>query len=282
MDYEFLTIEVDDGLGVVTMNRPPGNALADEFLHELEPMVEQVSTDEEIRCVLFESALEKAFMVGADLKALPDGADLSQMDPTWTPKQSMSFILSKVGGQIAGMLEQAQRVMNGIESLPKPSIAVIGGHALGGGLEFALACDFRLMARGKPKIGLSEVGLGLIPAAGGCQRLPRVVGHARALEMISLARRMDADEAERIGLITRAVDPELLAEEARTLGRTLAGAATVAIGCAKKAILTGEMEGLDAGLAAERDGIQQLTKTLDLAEGLLAFNMKTQPQFEGR
>lgn len=282
MKYQYLDLEVSDGLGVVTMNRPPGNALSLDFVEELGSMVDEVSTRQEVRCVLFESALEKAFMFGADLKELPSDVDMSDIDPSWPPKQIMAYVLSKIKGHIADMLEKAQGVMNNLERVPKPTIAAINGHALGGGLEFSLACDIRIMARGRPKIGLTETGLGLIPAAGGCQRLPLVVGRSIALEMVYLAKRLDADQAREIGLIHEAVDPEQLKPRTLELGATLARGATVAYAAAKNAILTGEQEGLEAGLEAERDGIGRLAETADLAEGLMAFNAKTEPNFEGK
>lgn len=282
MEYSFLKLENDDGLGIVTMNRPPGNALSADFVDELWDMAKEVSSDQEVRAVLFKSALEKHFMVGADLKTLPPDLDLGDLDPSWPPKQVMGHILSKMSHHIASMLEKAQQVMNEIESMPKPVIAAVSGHALGGGLEFSLACDFRIMAKGKPRIGLTETGLGLIPAAGGCQRLPRAVGHAKAVEMILLAMRLDAEEAEAIGLINKAVDPEELEKETTELGRSLAKGATIAMGCAKRSILTGENHGLEKGLEAERESILKLAETSDLAEGLMAFNARTEPDFEGR
>lgn len=282
MEYNYLSLEVENGLAVMTMNRPPGNALSLEFVEELDGMVSDVAADENIRCLLIKSALEKAYMVGADLKTLPPDLDLGQLDPSWSPEQTMGHVLSRMSGHIAEMLEKAQGVMNKLEKLQRPTIAAINGHALGGGLEFSLACDFRLMSRGGPRTGLSELSLGLIPAAGGCQRLPRIIGRAKAMDMIFRAKRLDADQAETIGLVHRAVDPDKLDSEAMELARELAGAATVAVECAKKAILVGEYEGLGEGLTAERDGIARLAQTSDLVKGIMAFNARTEPHFEGK
>lgn len=272
MEYEYLELSVEDGLATVVMDRPPGNALSPGFIDELDSMVSEMSADESIGCVVFKSALPRHFMVGADLKALTEGVDTRDMDPQAPPRDRLAAILPQIAGRISELLAGGQSLLNRIERMPKPTIAAIGGNALGGGLEFCLACDFRLMARGEPTIGLTEVGLGLIPGAGGTQRLPRVVGRALALEMIFLSRRLDADDAESVGLVNRAVNPGALDRAVTELGGTLASGATLAMTCARTALLEGEEKGLGAGLAMERECIARLVGTDELAEGLLAFS----------
>jgi enoyl-CoA hydratase/carnithine racemase len=145
-----------------------------------------------------------------------------------------------------------------------------------------MACDLRIMARGKPTIGQTEIKLSLIPAAGGTQRLTRLLGRARALEMILLNQRLDADEAKAIGLVTEAVDPEKLDETAMEMGRELASGATVAMRCAKKCIIENEDLPLEDGLAMERECISILFETDDMLEGILSFILGKQPEFKGK
>jgi enoyl-CoA hydratase/carnithine racemase len=183
---------------------------------------------------------------------------------------------------MVGMLRKGQEMMNAVERLPKPTIAVIGGHAMGGGLELCMACDLRIMARGKPRVGLTETGLSLIPSAGGTQRLPRLIGRAKALEMILLGTRMDADEAKAAGLVTEAVEPERLEEEAESMGKTLARGATLAMGCAKKCVMESFDLSLDEGLALEAESISRLLSSQDILEGLIAFSLGRAPHYAGK
>lgn len=282
MGYEFLTLEVEDGLGVVTINRAPANGISLELSDELMRMVEQLEEDDAVRCVAFKSPFPKYFMVGADLKNIPPEVDMASVDFSLPPEKLMAELFSRLAPHISAMLQRAQDTMNAVEALGKPTIAVIGGHAFGGGLEFALACDFRLMARGRARIGLTETTIGLIPAGGGTQRLPAAVGTARARELILSGRRLDADEAASIGLVTRAVDEDRLDEEALELGRSLARGATQAMALAKK-ILVGNRElSLEEGLSLERQYISALMDTNDMLEGVMAFMQGREPAYTGR
>ncbi|MBU1670915.1 MAG: enoyl-CoA hydratase/isomerase family protein [Actinobacteria bacterium] len=281
MDYEFLTLEVNDGLGVVTIERPPGNGISVELADELMRMMEQVESDQAVRCLVFRSPFPKYFMVGADLKNIPPEVDMSTIDFTLPPEKVMAETFSRLSPHISAMLRRAQEMMNAVERLGRPTIAMIGGHAFGGGLEFALACDFRIMARGRARIGLTETGIGLIPAGGGTQRLPAAVGTARARELIISGRRLDADEAASIGLVTRAVDEESLQEETMELGRSLARGATRAMGLAKKILVENREMSLEEGLAAERSYIEALMETNDMLEGVMAFMQGREPAYVG-
>lgn len=282
MSYQFLDLTVQENVGTVTMNRPPGNAISMDLIEEFDGMLSEISENEAIRCLVVKSALPKQFMVGADLTSLVAGVDLESIDMSGPLKETMRQIVPVISDPIEEFLSRGQEMLNRMESLPIPTIVAIGGNALGGGLEFSLACDFRIMARGKPKIGLSELDLGLIPGGGGTQRLPKVVGRAKALEMILLARRLDADEAESLGLVTEAVEPDQLDEAVAELSRRLASGATVAIGYAKAALLGGEQKGLQEGLDLERQGIAGLLETEDTAEGFSAFTEKRPPEFKGK
>lgn len=282
MDYQFLQLEVKDGLGILTMNRPPGNAISLELTEEMNRMAEEIAADKGIRCLIIRSAIPKYFMVGADLKTIPTDIDMSDVDQSLPFEEQVPILFRKLSPHISKMLQGAQGMMNAIEKLPMPTIAAIGGHALGGGMELSMACDLRIMARGKPTIGQTETRLSLIPAAGGTQRLTRLLGRARALEMILLNQRLDADQARAIGLVTKAVDPEKLDEEAMEMGRSLAQGATVAMSCAKKCIIEGEDLPLEEGLALERDCISRLLETDDMLEGILSFIQGKQPEYKGK
>jgi len=282
MDYQFLQLEVKDGLGILTMNRPPGNAISLELTEEMNRMAEEIAADKDIRCLIIRSAIPKYFMVGADLKTIPTDIDMSDVDQSLPFEEQVPILFRKLSPHISRMLQGAQGMMNAIEKLPIPTIAAIGGHALGGGMELSMACDLRIMARGKPTIGQTETRLSLIPAAGGTQRLTRLLGRARALEMILLNQRLDADQARAIGLVTKAVDPEKLDEEAMEMGRSLAQGATVAMSCAKKCIIEGEDLPLEEGLALERDCISRLLETDDMLEGILSFIQGKQPEYKGK
>ena len=167
MDYIFFQLEKEDGVGRVTINRPPANAMSLDFLQELSRLLDELKEDAGVRCVLFRSALPKYFMAGMDLKTLPPGLDVGELDPSLSPRALMKKVVSSLSGRVGDIFGGLQASINKVEALPKPTIAAINGHALGGGLEFSLGCDFRIMARGKGTIGLTEVSLGFLPAAGG-------------------------------------------------------------------------------------------------------------------
>ncbi|MCL6632922.1 MAG: enoyl-CoA hydratase/isomerase family protein, partial [Alicyclobacillus herbarius] len=179
-------------------------------------------------------------------------------------------------GAIAAKSRRMQETFARIEQIPKPVIAAMNGHALGGGCEFALACDFRFLSKGY--IGLSEVSLGLIPGAGGTQRLTRLLGRAKATELIFRAKRLTAEEAERIGLITRAVEEERLLPEALAFAEELAEGAVQAMGLAKGCILAAS-ERREDGYRCESEAFEKTLATGEPLEGFAAFFQKRKPQF---
>jgi 3-oxocholest-4-en-26-oate---CoA ligase len=282
MDYEYLNLSVEDGLGILTMNRPPANAISVELAEEFIAMAGELEENDDVRCVILRSELPKYFMVGADLRSLPPDIDFSDIDYSLPQDQVMAATFKKVSPYFLSILKKGQEMMNAVERLPKPTIAVIGGHAMGGGLELCMACDFRIMARGKPRVGLTETNLSLIPSAGGTQRLPRLIGRAKALEMILLGKRLDADQAEALGLVTMAVDPDQLEPEAIAMGKALAHGATVAMGCAKRCVIESLDVSLDKGLALESESIGRLISTEDMLEGFLAFTTGRDPHYAGK
>src|SRR3954470_8286686 len=177
-----LHLSQTDGVAPLTIDNPPANALTDELYEQLRAAVVALELDDEVRAVVVVSAHERSFVAGADIKRMAD-YDFRR-------------------GAVARKIDLVHGTFLRLQRLGKPTIAAIEGHALGGGCELALAMDFRYMARGRARIGLPEAGLGIIPGGGGTQRLARLVGRAHATRLMMLAERLDADGAERIGLIT--------------------------------------------------------------------------------
>lgn len=246
-------------VAVITLNRPEAaNALSLDVLKELNHVLNELRTDDSVRCAILTGVGERAFCAGADLK---ERAGMNEAEVKKTVKL--------IGDTVSG-----------VEKLPQPVIAVINGSAFGGGLELALACDIRIAAA-TAKMGLTETSLGIIPGAGGTQRLPRIIGTAKAKELIYAARRIDAFEAERIGLVSRVYDQNRLLDEALSLANDIAGNAPVAVQAAKKAINQGIETDLATGLDIEEACYRQTLHTSDRLEGLNAFKEKRKPVFTG-
>ncbi len=282
MAYEFFDIATSGGVCKVTINRPPANAMSVEFLEELGRVLEELEDDPEVRAVIFRSALPKYFIAGMDLKTMPPGLDLGEVDVSLGPQAVMKKMFESLSGRLGEVFGILQRSINQVERLPKPTIAAINGHALGGGLEFSLACDFRIMAKGPGTVGLTEVSLGFLPGAGGTQRLPRLLGRAKALEMILLSRRLGAEEAEAIGLVNRAVNAEDLDGEAEKLAAELATKATLAIGAVKRCVYGSEDLPMERGLDLENQCLAEMMLTDDMVEGISSFMMGKPPEYQGR
>lgn len=251
-----LTLRAEGAVAVVEIDNPPANALDWILYGALEDLLPRLAADDGVRAVVFAGADPKIFVAGADLKKLGAGA-LTPVD-------------------VETRIVRAQRVFAALEALPKPTVAAIGGHAMGGGCELALALDFRVMERGRARIGLPEASLGLMPSAGGTQRLPRLVGRDRAARMMMLAERLDADEAERIGLVSRAVDAPV-GEEALALARDLSEMPASSLRGIKSALAAAT--DLDGGLTAERAAAELVFAHPDAAEGVAAFLEKRPGRF---
>lgn len=240
---------------VITFNRPEAlNALSFAIIDEFSDRLDDVARSD-ARVLIVTGAGDKAFCAGADIKELRD-RDLVQQ---------------KRGA------ERGQAVFARLETLPMPSIALINGYAFGGGLEIALACTFRL-ASTNAKMGLPEIKLGLIPGYGGTQRLPRIVGEAKALEMILTGRTVDAEEAERIGLISRVVDGDAMAE-AEAFAATFIGFSLPALGFAREAVMRAVDTPVHEGMKIEADLSTLAFRMEDAEEGMAAFEEKRKPEF---
>ena len=245
----------ENGIAIVTLNRPDAaNALSRELLHNLYETLNELKMLSNLRTVILTGAGNKAFCAGADLK---ERAGMNEAEVKET--------LKLIGDTISA-----------VESLPVPVIAAINGSAFGGGLELALACDIRI-ASSTAKMGLTETSLGIIPGGGGTQRLPRIVGIATAKELIYTARRLDAETAKQMRIISQVVDSELLLEAARTLAKEIA----LALRAAKMSINQGVETDLKTGLQIEQDCYQTTLRTHDRLEGLTAFKEKRKPIFTG-
>jgi enoyl-CoA hydratase len=243
---------------VITLNRPQAlNALSFALLRDLAGALDEVAASD-ARALLVTGAGAKAFCAGADIRELT-GRPLAEQ---------------KRG------VELGQATFGKLERLPLPSVAVINGHAFGGGLELALACTFRL-ATPNAKLALPEIRLGLIPGYGGTQRLPRVIGEARALEMIMTGKAIDAQTALAWGLVSAIVEGEALAEGA-AFARTFSGFSLPVLGFARAAVMRAMDGPLDAGLKTEADLSTLAYRTRDAEEGMAAFLEKRKPRFEDR
>ena len=257
MKYDNLLIEMSEGVALVTINRPKAlNALNMDILRELISAFETLQTNADLRAVILTGAGGKAFVAGADI------ANMAGFDAM----QAREF------GRLG------QRLMRAIETFPLPVIAAVGGFALGGGCELAMACDIRLASE-NAKFGQPEVNLGVIPGFAGSQRLPRLVGKGMAKELLYTGDIIDAREAHRIGLVNKVVETDKLMETAREMARKIASKGPVAIRFCKEAVDNGmEME-IDKACAYEADLFALCFATEDQKEGMQAFLEKRPARF---
>jgi enoyl-CoA hydratase len=259
MAYEFLTLEQDGAVAVVTINRPAVlNALSEAVLREIESAFDALAGDAGVRAIVLTGAGEKAFVAGADIK------ELAAQTPV-------------TGRETA---RRGQRLFSKIEQLGKPVIAAINGFALGGGCELALACTFRFAAD-TAKIGLPEITLGILPGYGGSVRLPRLIGKARAMEMILTGKSVTADEAFRTGLVNRVVPAASLVAEAKAFAADLAAKAPIALRYAMQAVERGLEIPFDEALELEATLFGLVASTADMREGTTAFLEKRKAVFKG-
>lgn len=257
-EFQNLHLEQDGAVLTVTINRPEvRNALDPLTWEEIRAATRLARGDETVRVVILTGAGEKAFASGADIRAMRDRSQ-------WEYFRS-----------------EAQDVLLELENLPKPVIAAVNGFALGGGCEVAMACDIRIAAD-RAKFGQPEVALGILPSAGGTQRLARLVGFGKAKELIMTGEIIGAAEALRIGLVNQVVPADQLLAAARAMAEKMLAKAPLAVGLAKLAVNLGMNTDLTSGLAYEKMAQTLLFTTEDKYEGMTAFIEKRPPQFKGR
>ena len=254
-----VSFSADDGIGVITLDRPPANSYDLSFIEELAAAVDQAA-DDDVTVVVLRSALEKFYSAGADVKAFSENGVDANME----------------------MIRASHETLSSIATIPKIFIAEINAHALGGGLEIALACDLRFAAEGEYRLGTPEVTLGVLPGNGGTQRLPRLIGWSRALDLMITGRTLKPIEALELGIVNALYPVEELHEKTLEYARALAAGATKAVGNIKLAVHEGLAAGLELGLERERALVEELFRSEDGREGIAAFAEKRKPVFSGR
>lgn len=257
--YKTLIYEKKENIGFLALNRPEKmNAISQELTAELSLLLDEIENDDELRVIVITGAGDKAFMAGADINELVDRD-------------------ARLGRRVS---RERQEIFLRIENLHVPVIAAVNGYALGGGLELALACSIRICSE-KAQFGAPEVKLGIIPGDGGTQRLPRLIGQGRAMEMIITGDFIDAQEAYRIGLVNKVFPPEKLKEEAMELAKKIASRPPLAVRYAKEAVNRSQ-EDSASGFALESYLHALSCTTEDKKEGVSAFLEKRKGKFKGK
>jgi enoyl-CoA hydratase/carnithine racemase len=264
-EKRLISYEVTDGIALLTLNDPPANTYSYEMMQQLDACILNARMDETVEVIVITGAGEKFFCAGANI------AMLSEV----TPEFKYYFCL------------HANETLNRLEQTPKLVIAAINGHCVGGGLEVSMAADLRVAHRGAGKMGLPEVSLGVLPGTGGTQRLARLVGKSRAIELMAAGELFDFENGEALGLVNRVIDAsdnadfmKQVMEYARQF--TTPNKASRAVGRIKRAVQTGAEIPLESGLALERELQQQLFQSEDAKEGLEAYVNKRKAEFRGK
>lgn len=265
MPNGLVTYSVDRGAAVITLSSPTANTYSYDMNRDLDQAILQARFDDAVHVIVLRGAGEKFFCAGADIAMLDDV----------TPQFKYYFCL------------HANETMNRLEQTPKLVIAALNGHTVGGGMEIAMAADIRIARRDAGRMGLPEVNLGVLPGTGGTQRLGRLVGKAKAIELMATGELFPFDTAEKLGLVNRILDSpsaDAFLEDVIEYAQQFVppARASMAVGRIKRAVQTGLEVGFDAGLALERELQQQLFQSADAAEGISAYVEKRKPAFSGK
>ncbi|HZP38377.1 MAG TPA: enoyl-CoA hydratase-related protein [Methylomirabilota bacterium] len=257
MAYETLVLTREERFAIVTLNRPPANAISDTLMRELNAALTELEADDAVRAVIITGAGDKIFCAGADLGSAFQGTD------------------------VAAFIRFGNSVVRRIERFPKPVVAAINGHALGGGCEIAMGCHIRILKEGA-RMGQTESNLGIIPGFGGTQRYPRLMGRGRALEHLILGTQLPAEECYRIGLVNRLSQEGRTLDDARAMARELAKRPPIATRLIIEAVDDGIQAPIDQAIEIEVRAFLQSLRTEDAAEGIQAFFQKRPADFKGR
>jgi enoyl-CoA hydratase len=257
-----LEYQAADGIAIITLNDPPANTYSYEMMQQLDRAILDARMDDSVQVIVITGAGEKFFCAGADI----------QMLSNVTPAFKYYFCL------------HANETLNRLEQTPKLVIAAINGHCVGGGLEVAMAADIRIARKGAGKLGLPEVSLGVLPGTGGTQRLARLVGKSKAIELMAMGQLFDFERGLELGILNHVFEAENFAEQVRDYARqfTTPNKAAHAVGRIKRAVQTGAEISFEPALALERELQQQLFQSEDAKEGLDAYVNKRKPEFKGR
>jgi enoyl-CoA hydratase/carnithine racemase len=257
MAYETLLFAREDTFVVLTLNRPPANAISEQLVKDLAAALTSVEHDESVRAVIITGSGDRIFCAGADLGS------------------------AFAGGDMAAFIRFGNGVLRKIERFPKPVIAAMNGHALGGGCEIAMACHLRLLKE-TARMGQTETNLGIIPGFGGTQRMPRLIGRTKALEFMILGTQVGAPECLALGLVNQLTKEGETLEAARTLARQIAKRPPLATRLLIEAVDDGLAAPIDQALEIETRAFLQTLRSEDAAEGIQAFFGKREPVFKGR
>ena len=257
MAYDTLILDREESVAVITLNRPPVNAISEPLIRELNTALNEVQADAAIRAVVITGSGDRIFCGGADL-----GAAFS-------------------GGDVEAFIRFGNGVMRKMERFPKPIVAAINGHAMGGGCEIAMACHLRLLKE-TARMGQTESNLGIIPGYGGTQRLPRLIGRTKALEFLLLGTQIPAQECLTLGLVNRLCKDGETLSDAKALARQLARRAPLAMAAIIKAVDEGLEGPMARSVDVEIDAFMPTLRSEDAAEGIQAFFTKREPTFKGR
>jgi enoyl-CoA hydratase/carnithine racemase len=262
MENRLVNYSAENGIALIELNDPPANTYTYEMMRDLDDAILEARLDEEVQVIVIRGAGEKFFCAGANIKMLQSA----------TPQFRYFFSL------------HGNETLMRMENTAKLVIAAINGHAVGGGLEIALACDMRVARKGPGMLGLPEINLGLLPGMGGTQRLPRVVGKARAMDLLTTGRTISVDEAHQIGLVSHVFDADNFNDKVIEFASQFVAPtkASKAVGMIKRAVQTGYELPQAEALALERELLQQLFESEDAEEGLKAYAQKRQPKFKGK
>lgn len=262
MENQLVNYTTEEGIAIIELNDPPANTYTYEMMRDLDDAILEARLDEDVHVIVIRGAGEKFFCAGANIKMLLSATS------------EFRYFFSLHGNETLMRIENTRKLV----------IAALNGHAVGGGLEIALACDLRVAKRGPAMFGLPEINLGLLPGMGGTQRLPRLIGKSRGMELLATGRTISVDEAHEIGLVNQVFEEESFNERVIEYAKQFVAPAKAskAVGLIKRAVQTGLEVSQSEALALERELLQRLFESEDAEEGLKAYAQKRQANFTGK